>query len=474
MASNTAAVDSKGYRKFGFIDKLAYGAGDFGCNMSFALKGTLTIFWTQFMGIDEILMASLLLLVQVWDAINDPVIGAMVDADRHQYKRNKFLAYIWAGSIGLLVAGALCYVPWLSAPYVVKCILFVAGYIFWDAFYTVANVPYGSMLSLISSDPVERAQLSTFRSAGSMLGSVSAQIVLPFLIYDAANELRGERIFIIALIMGIIGFICFQFMIRNTVVRVDADLRVGEDAPKFNVIKAIGHFLRNRPAVGATLAPVGQFIGMYGAQTALQILFQAYFQNARISGLIGMLSYVGLILFMPFIGKIVAKFGKKEAITVGVSVVVLAYILMLVLPITPDGRGLAIFVGCQLLAGIGGGIGSCVSWSLMADAMDYEEWKFGTRNEGTTYAMHSFFRKLAQGIGPSLGLVAATMLGYNAELGAAQPMEIAVKMRYLTAAAYLFSALLQFVGYALIYNLDKKTLAQMEKDLTARRAAKKA
>ena len=71
-----------------------------------------------------------------------------------------------------------------------------------------------------------------------------------------------------------------------------------------------------------------------------------------------MLSYVGLILFMPFIGKIVAKFGKKEAITVGVSVVVLAYILMLILPITPDGRGLAIFVGCQLLAGIGGGIGS--------------------------------------------------------------------------------------------------------------------
>ncbi|MFQ9681864.1 MAG: MFS transporter [Ruthenibacterium lactatiformans] len=95
MATKTAAVDAKGYRKFGFRDVLAYGLGDFGCNMSFALKGTLTIFWTQYMGIDSILMASLLLLVQVWDAINDPVIGAMVDADKRQYKRNKFLAYIW-------------------------------------------------------------------------------------------------------------------------------------------------------------------------------------------------------------------------------------------------------------------------------------------------------------------------------------------------------------------------------------------
>ena len=217
---------------------LAYGLGDFGCNMSFALKGTLTIFWTQYMGIDSILMASLLLLVQVWDAINDPVIGAMVDADKRQYKRNKFLAYIWAGSVGLLVAGALCFVPWTGAPYVVKCILFVAGYILWDAFYTVANVPYGSMLSLITADPVERAKLSTGRSVGSMVGSISASVILPMLIYDASNNLLGERIFIIALVMGILGFIAFQFMIRNTVVRVDTQVTLKEDAPKFNPLKA--------------------------------------------------------------------------------------------------------------------------------------------------------------------------------------------------------------------------------------------
>ena len=438
MATKTAAVDAKGYRKFGFRDVLAYGLGDFGCNMSFALKGTLTIFWTQYMGIDSILMASLLLLVQVWDAINDPVIGAMVDADKRQYKRNKFLAYIWAGSVGLLVAGALCFVPWTGAPYVVKCILFVAGYILWDAFYTVANVPYGSMLSLITADPVERAKLSTGRSVGSMVGSISASVILPMLIYDASNNLLGERIFIIALVMGILGFIAFQFMIRNTVVRVDTQVTLKEDAPKFNPLKATGHFLRNRAAVGATLAPVGLF------------------------------------LFIPFVGKIVSKIGKKEAITIGACVSVLAYILMFILPITPDGKGLALFVVCQLLNAIGGGIGQCVSWSLMADAMDYEEWKFGTRNEGTTYALHSFFRKLAQGIGPSLGLMAATWLGYNAALGANQTIEVATNMRYLTAGAYLLSAVLQLIAYGVIYNLDKKTLAQMEKDLGKRRDDAKA
>ena len=258
MANTQTTTKTVTHRKFGLLDQLAYGAGDFGCNMSFALKGSLSLLWTQFMGISNNTMALLLLLVQVWDAINDPVIGAMVDADKRKYKRNKFLAYIWLGSIGLMVAGALCFVPWKGAPGMVKNILFVVGYICWDAFYTIANVPYGSLLSLITAEPVERAKLSTARSIGSMLGSISCSIILPFLIYDASNNLAGERIFFIALVMGVLGFIAFQFMIRNTEIRVEREITVSEERQKFNVIKAIGNFLRNRPAVGATLAPVGQ------------------------------------------------------------------------------------------------------------------------------------------------------------------------------------------------------------------------
>ena len=97
--------DASGKRPFGMRDCLAYAAGDLGCNMSFALKSTMSIFWTQFMGMD-LWYALLLIVVQVWDAINDPLIGSIVDADKHKYKRNKFLTYIWAGSIGLIVGGA--------------------------------------------------------------------------------------------------------------------------------------------------------------------------------------------------------------------------------------------------------------------------------------------------------------------------------------------------------------------------------
>ena len=171
-------------RKFGMRDKLAYAAGDFACNMSFCLKSFMMIYWTQFMKLDSYIYAALLVVCQVWDAINDPVIGAMVDADHHKYKRNKFLQYIWVGSIGLIVAGALCFLPFPNLHSVAKGLLFVCGYVFWDAFYTIANVPYGSMLPLITEDAAERAQLSTWRSAGATIAGLATGMLMPVIIYD--------------------------------------------------------------------------------------------------------------------------------------------------------------------------------------------------------------------------------------------------------------------------------------------------
>lgn len=180
-------MTARAHIKFGMIDNLAYAAGDFGCNMSFALKGTLVIFWTQFMQMDSILYAGLLLLVQIWDAINDPLVGALIDADRKTYRLGKFKTYILVGSLGLIVAGALCFVPIPNAPSMVKNIIFVAGYMLWDAFYTVANVPYGSMLNLISTDPGDRAFLSAWRSIGSLVAQVLTMVLLPIIITTAAT-----------------------------------------------------------------------------------------------------------------------------------------------------------------------------------------------------------------------------------------------------------------------------------------------
>ncbi len=116
------------------------------------------------------------------------------------------------------------------------------------------------------------------------------------------------------------------------------------------------------------------------------------------------------------------------------------------------------------------GVYTCVSWAMMSDAIDYNEWKFGTREEGTVYSLHSFFRKLAQGVGPSIVLLLMGALGYVEKLGTVgQSTETAQNMCWLVAGLYLFSAILQFVGIAFIYNIDKKTLDKMTADLAQKR-----
>ncbi len=457
-------LDANGYRKFGIRDSVAYAAGDLGCNMSFALKSTMSIFWTQFMGMD-LWYALLLIVVQVWDAINDPLIGSIIDADKRKYKRNKFLTYIWFGSIGLIIGGACCFLPFPNAPVWAKAIIFIAGYVVWDAFYTVANVPYGSLLSLISNDVKDRASLSAWRSVGSIFGNMLPMVILPFIIYDDNDNLIGERVFIAALIMGALGFICFQFMIKNTEIRVDTEVELKEDAPKFNVFKAFGNFVKNRAAVGATVAAMGMFIGMQGAATAVTVIFQSYYNNVKISGIVQLFAMIPIVLFTPLARPMVARFGKKELATFGSIVSIVAGLGLFVVIPNNTGLDLIIYILCQLIFSLGLGIYSTVSWAMMGDAIDYNEWKTGTREEGTVYSLHSFFRKLAQGIGPSLVLIIMVALGYVGENEGNQLWEVAVNMRYVVAATYMFSAILQFIGLALIYNLDKKTLAQMNKEL---------
>ncbi len=521
----TPQLDENGKRKFGMRDKISYALGDFGCNMSFALKSTVQTFWLVFMMMETGLLSLLLLLVQIWDAVNDPLIGSMIDNDKRQYKMGKFKTYIFIGSCGLLVAGAAVFLPFPNAHVVVKAMLFVVGYIIWDACYTVANVPYGSMLPLITPDKAEQAELSTWRGLGSAFGNLVPGMILPILIwqkvtYDGTTSfldkivvpegaesqfapdkfhtnpvtgeayeigeavlspltgkqleiLVGERVFFAALIMGILGFLSFMFMLKNITIRVDeSSVKTNDGAGKINVFSAFGKFMKNRPAVGATLAAMGMFLGMQSAATASTIMFATYFGQAALSGVIQIIGFAPMFLFIPFIKKIVVKIGKKEASVIGTIVSLVGGVVMLIFPLVPFSLALPVYMVGLVLFGIGLGIYNCVSWALMADAIDYNEWKFGTREEGTVYSLHSFFRKLAQGIGPSAVLLIMGALGYVESLGTiGQSAETAYNMCWLVAGLYLFSAILQFIGLGFIYNLDKRTLAKMNADLEARRSA---
>ena len=523
MAKKPVEFDANGKRKFGIRDKLAYAAGDLGCNMSFGLKSTVQTFWLVYMMMETGLFSILLLIVQAWDAINDPLIGSLIDSDKRKYKMGKYKTYIFIGALGRLVGGAAVFLPFPKADMAVKAVLFVLGYIIWDAAYTMANVPYGTMLNIVTEDAGERAQLSVFRSIGGAIGNVLPGVILPMLIwqkvkYDGTtsfldkieipegaesafspdkfqnNPLTGEpyavgdavlspltggeleillggRVFWAALIMGVLGLLCFLFMIKNITIRGNeyAELN-SEGSSKVNLVKSFGTFMKNRPAVGCTIAAMGMFIGMQSATTANTIMFATHFGQASLSGLVMMVGFAPMFIFMPFATKLVEKYGKKEVASVGSIAGLVGAAILLIFPLCPKNAQLIIYMIGLVFFGLGLGFYNCVSWAMMGDAIDYQEWKTGKREESVVYALHSFFRKLAQGVGPAavIAVMGTALIGYEEALGTiGQSAETAQNMCWLVAILYAISAVSQFVGVALVYNIDKKTLEKMTSDLNA-------
>jgi len=519
---------TKQLRPFGMRDKLAYAAGDAGCNLSFGLKSTVQTFWLVFMMLETGLFSILLLLVQAWDAINDPLIGTLIDSDKRKYKMGKYKTYVLIGAIGLVVGGAAVFLPFPNATTVVKAVLFVLGYVIWDAAYTVANVPYGTMLNLVTENNEERASLSVFRSIGGIVGNLVPGIILPMLIwnkvtFDPANPtwfldkieipegaesafapenflnnpltgeayqagdkvlspltggqievLLGENVFIAALIMGVIAFLFFIFMIKNVTIRGNEYAELNSEGEKVNLFKSFGTFMKNRPAVGCTVAAMGMFLGMQSATTANTIMFATHFGKASMSGLVTAVGFLPMFIFMPFATKLVKKFGKKEVASIGSIAGLIGGAILCVFPLCPKDVQLIVYMVGLIFFGLGLGFYNCVSWAMMGDAIDYQEWKFGKREESVVYALHSFFRKLAQGVGPAavIAIMGTSLIGYVESLGTiGQSAQTAQNMCWLVAILYAFSAVCQFVGVTLIYNIDKKTLAKMNEDLAARHAS---
>lgn len=450
-------------RPFGAKDKWSYAMGDLGCNMSFALNSYLMLFYTQYIGLDLGTWGIIILLLKIWDAINDPIMGALMDALKPG-KRGKFKTYIYYGSFVLLFSGALCFLPIPSAPYLIKVLVCVVGYLIWDMAYTVVNVPYGAMNAAITTDPTERAQLSTYRGIGSMIANIVVLITLPLLCYDKDNNLIGSRMFIVALVLGIIGFAAFQILIKGTVERVVVSHEPQEKV-KFNYFESLSAFLKNKAVVAITIASIALIIMQIGLSSANQIVFQSYFKNAKLSGILGLATMIPSLIVIPLVKPTVQLFGKREAAAAPMLIGILAAAGIVFLPITPDNTGMMIYIILAVLINSSCIFFSTVVWALVADSVDYQELQTGKREEGTIYATYSLGRKLAQGVGVSIVSFLLILTGYDENLGAQQSVDVARNVLILIGLVYAVCVAAQYICLRFVYPLDKNKTLELEKKL---------
>ena len=275
----------------------------------------LKVFYTDVLKIATSKVATLFLVTRLWDAVNDPLWGAIV-AKRPPSKDGKYRPYLKWIAVPVALAQLVCFYDitrHTDKMWVIMLFAYVT-YITFGMLYTGINVPFGSLASVITDDPDGRTLLSTFRSIGGGIGGAAPLLLAPFIIYTKTTDSQGNEfnvvnangMFYFALAMAVCAIVFYLLCYKGTKERVKSDAN-----PNLDIKSAYGGMFKSRPFI--VLAVTGVLIsGQLQFASLNQYLYKNYFCNTNLSVLGSIAQYLPMALMIPVTPMLVRKFGKKE------------------------------------------------------------------------------------------------------------------------------------------------------------------
>ncbi len=441
---------------------VGYAMGDMAGVLTFGTIGAfLQMFYTDILHISLASITVLMMVARIWDAVNDPMCGALIDS-RKPTKYGRFRPYVWYFSIPLALAFVATFykVPGLSEKgYLIYAYI---TYILYGMMYTAVNIPYGSMASVMTTDQTERSTLSVIRSLGAGIGTALSQMVLPLFVYTTvaggAKILDQHKLFRGVVLLALLSVAVYFLFFRLTQEYV-APVKNQQNE---SFLKTFGKLMKNRPFVALCLASMLLIAGSMYTQTVFNYLFKNYFEKPGLFALVTLATYLPMLLLMPFVGKLVRRYSKKSVCALGSLAAARAFLALYFMRT----ENAVLFLGVVVFSGFGLCFFTLEVWAMVTDVIDYHEKLHHRRDEGTTYACFSFFRKLGQtlaGIGASLAMAA---IGYSTVQGTV------TQTQAVNEGIYSIATLVPFVMYLCMflllqfgYPLTKKALEQLHAEL---------
>lgn len=459
--------------KIGIKEGMGYMLGDAGNLFVLTyVSSFLKVFYTDVLKIAESKVASLFLVTRLWDAINDPMWGYIV-ARKKPNADGKFRPYLKWVSVPLGISAMLCFVDFSRFTSNQTLILMCAyvTYIMFGMLYTGMNIPFGSLASVITDDPEGRTLLSTFRSIGGGVGGAAPLLVAPLVIYKvtgtnaegmAIKSADAGGMLTFGVIMGVLAIIFYMACFKTTRERVPS-----EQDPKVDMKKTYLGMLKSRPFVSAALAGI-LISGQLQFASLNQYLYKNYFENTNLSIVGTIANYLPMVILILFMPKLVKRFGKKELCGFGTFFSALASILMFFIVPKLDRitTGPAVFMLFLFIIGFGYSFVSITNWAVVADVIDYQEYKTGLRSESAIYAVYTFCRKLGQTAADSGGLLLLSRVaGYDGATMGSRGYIPGVGEGILFVCTLIPAIVytLVFVLMQFAYPLDKKRLEPVYK-----------
>lgn len=398
----------------------SYSLCGFGQNLVCTVIGSyLTVFMTDAIGFPAISVAILMLLARIYDALNDPIMGSIVDRTRTKW--GKCRPYMKWMAMPIAAITIICFLPWYpntDGGFAAIAIM----YVIWGMVYTVADVPYWALSTAMSNDTYRRGNLLTiarlFCTAGAGIVTVLTPIICDNLTVGMDPATKGETLkwiyFVIAIICSVISLPLFYLGFRNTTER-----NVSNETPP-----SLGHnvklLFKNKPLMLIVLSGIGGAArmlftytgGLYFAKyVMLKESWYSLFTMAIVPG--------GLVasLLVPLLTK---KFGKRNTYIWSHIAGGVAMLIAFIVGISCDKGNYTstlttvILILALVVAGVPSGIGNIVTYAMIGDTVEYLELKTGERAEGICFAMQTLINKIGMAVGAFIGVLAYYMAGVEA------------------------------------------------------------
>jgi glucuronide carrier protein len=443
-----------------------YAAGDAANNLAFAMSSSfLLLYYTNVVGLGAAAIGTMFLLIRFWDALADLVAGRLVDAKKPG-RLGKFRPFILWFSLPLLLSSmaifsANTFFPGMSPA---QGLLYAyITYAVMGTFYSLVNIPYGSIAPAMTQVPTERAALASWRVWGSNI----TILMLSFVVAPQIKRFTGDpeglqrSLFITTAIFVVVGMALYLYTVASVKEQVIREVA----APTLK--EGFGTLVKNKPLIWLCAGSLAFLTGLTALGT-LAPYFAIYVLNdAQYIAWNAVAQAVGTFAVATFIPAIVRRLGKRNGyIVLGVVGLIAGVILAFAPPSVP-----LIAVAGFLLLGIGLGGVNTLMWALEADTVEYGEWKTGIRTEGTTYALFSFTRKMGQAIGGAAGAYALGIVAFNSQWakdGTPQAPETVAGIQLWTGGLVTGFIVLSLL-IMWFYPLTDKVFRQIVGEIAARR-----
>lgn len=439
--------------------KIGYACGDLGGCMTFALMGSIvTRYYTNVLQVNTVVLATMLLVWNVWDAVNDPLMGALMDKvfAKHHGHGGKFRPWLLRSAPCVAITFIIFFtVPTYFKGVTMLVVLFFCK-ILYEGFYTMFNIPMGSMLSAMADTDGERAALSSARGFGSMIGNIIPMIIMPQLLAKFGDTSKAFGIG--ATLCAIVGFVFCMLHYAWTEER-HVSVAPSENNDSVKLTDILNVFRVNRPFLALCIHGICICTMQYVSSTLGTYMYGDVLGNI---GMMSMASAVSMplgILALIITPKIADKVGLERMIRICLLTASAIYFVLFGALMVASVPAIAYMLISSIAMGLAS-VSIYMQWGLVGEAIDYNEMITGKRTEGSIYGTFNLTRRIGQTVGNSTAVLALGWIGYQA--GAAT--QTAGTLTGIKALVVLIPAIFilgSWIAFRFVWNITPDVRAKM-------------